>query len=121
VQINISDGTLSSDRETLTAEQGSETQQHYTSLRSGGRCNTNCDAKRRFQLATVGSDPSPSFTCPRAAVQFDSHANRFRMSAVRHESYSSSDDGRVDFAQLCDVSVDVTLKNLKKANKKTNA
>ena len=52
---------------------------------------------------------NPFLTGPGAAVQFDSHADVFRMSAIGHEANSARDQWRVYLTQFRHVRVNVPL------------
>ena len=53
-----------------------------------------------------------ALTGPRAAVEFDAHAGRLGMNAVRHEANASCDDWRINLTQLGDVRVYIALEHL---------
>ena len=60
------------------------------------------------------------FTCPRTAVEFDSHADVFGVSAVRHKANSTSDQRWIDLTQLGHVRVHVALDYLQQQQHDTH-
>lgn len=68
--------------------------------------------KRAKPSSVTGPPWVERLTSPLAAVQFKPHTHGTRMIAVRNDSYATSDDWRVDFAQFGDVGIAVAKKHL---------